>query len=91
MMRRLLIDFWSMLKMSATMRRADLSAVSPELIGAAITPRIAMTAPIGPSMLRVMLSTMMEAFDSSMPYLWKKRFAAAAQISATMPSTIIAP
>ena len=44
------------------MRRAERKAVSPLVIGAAITPRMANTPPTAPSQSFVMASTIMEAF-----------------------------
>ena len=89
--RRLTTVFCSICRKSATIRRAERKAVSPEVIGAAITPSIANTPPTAPSHSFVILSTTTAALFSSIPLLWKKYVAAAAQIKATIPSVIIAP
>ncbi|MPM88094.1 hypothetical protein SDC9_135195 [bioreactor metagenome] len=83
--------FCSIPKKSATISRAERKAVSPDVIGAAITPKTANNPPIVPSQFFVMASTITEAFVSSMPFSPKKQVAAAAQIKATIPSVIIAP
>ena len=41
--------FWSMPNQSASVRRAERKAVSPEVIGQTITPTIASTPPMEPS------------------------------------------
>ena len=89
--KRLRMDFCSIPRKSATISRAERKAVSPLVMGAAITPSTANTPPTAPSQFFVMASTMTAALVSSIPFSWKKQVAAAAQISATMPSVIIAP
>ena len=73
------------------MSRAERNAVSPEVIGAAITPNMARMLPKEPSQPTVMSLTTTAALDSAKPSRWKKYVAAAAQMSATMPSHTIAP
>ena len=85
------IVFCSIPRKSATISRAERKAVSPLVMGAAITPSIASMPPIVPSQSFVMASTMTAAFVSAIPFSWKKQVAAAAQIRATMPSVIMAP
>ena len=51
MSRRLGMGRWSSVRPSATIRRAERKAVSPLVMGAATTPRIASTAPNVPSQL----------------------------------------
>ncbi|OQA49708.1 MAG: hypothetical protein BWY47_00696 [Bacteroidetes bacterium ADurb.Bin302] len=54
--------------MSEIIKRADLNAVSPEVIGAAITPNIASKPPKVPSQSFVMLFTISAAFDIPIPF-----------------------
>lgn len=68
-MSRLEILRCSRCKKSATIRRAERNAVSPEVIGAAITPKTANTPPTVPSHSFVMLSTTTAALFSPIPLL----------------------
>ena len=77
---RLRIGRWSRRMKSATISRADRKAVSPEVIGAAITPSTASRPPSVPSQSRVIELTMIaalslpdEAANSAVPSsVWKK-------------------
>ena len=72
MYKRRRILFCSIPRKSATIRRAERKAVSPEVIGAAITPKMASTPPIAPNHSFVIASTITEALLSSIPFSWKK-------------------
>ena len=61
---RLRTGRWSRCRKSATTNRADRNAVSPEVIGAAITPIIAHTPPTVPNHERETLSTTKAAMFS---------------------------
>lgn len=88
---RLKMDFCLKSKKSAIINLAERKAVSPDVMGAAMTPKMAKIPPIVPSLAFVISLTMIEALFSPMPFSWKKQVAAAAQINATMPSVIMAP
>ena len=66
--KRFAILFCSKCIKSATIKRAERKAVSPLVIGAAITPNTANKPPIVPNHSLVMLSTIIEALLSSIPF-----------------------
>ena len=70
--KRFVMLFCSMCRKSATIRRAERKAVSPEVIGAAITPNTANTPPTVPSQFFVIESTITAALLSPIPFSWKK-------------------
>ena len=82
--------FCSICNISASMSRAERIAVSPDVIGAAMTPSIASIPPRAPSQFLHKKSTTCAAVKL-LPCSWKNAVAAAAHIKATMPSTTIAP
>ena len=94
---RCLMFRWLLLMKSATIKRAERKAVSPLVIGAATIPRIARMPPAVPShWLDMSLATFAPEYatpvaSSAIPFSWKKYVAAAAQMSATMPSVTMAP
>ena len=96
MSRRLPILSCLMCRNSAILRRAPRRAVSPEVMGAATTPRMARMLPTTPSQCLLMAVTTWGAEalwrpHSCIPPSKKKYELTAAQISATTPSVIIAP
>ena len=105
--KRLLIARCSIFKKSATINLAERNAVSPDVIGAAITPMMANIPPTVPNHERLTLSITnaaifspgccaAKALSPSIPYSpcsgsAKNVPAAAAHISARIPSATIAP
>ena len=75
---RCLSLFCGILRKSAAINLAVLSAVSPVDIGAAMTPSIAKRPPIEPNQSFVMWFTIIAALFSSNPFSLKKQVAAAA-------------
>src|SRR5690554_1018395 len=93
-----LIGFWDVFSKSATVNRALLKAVSPEVIGAATTPKMAKRAPNFPSReIETLFTThaafpfcaTITSFSSLNPP--KKLILIAAHTSATIASITIAP
>ena len=99
--KRFFIGFWSIFKKSATIKRAERNAVSPDVIGAAITPNKAKNPPKVPNHLLDIKFTTSDALfavagnvatNSCKPPIEPKNdAAAAAQTSATNPSATMAP
>ena len=95
--RRRPIGCWSRWKASAIMSRALLKAVSPEVIGAATTPRRARMPPKMPSQpLDTLVTTagadaVMSEPTCAAPPSKKNHEDTAAQMRATRPSVIMAP
>ena len=58
---RLVIDFCSIFIKSAIIRRAERNAVSPDVMGAAITPSMAKNPPITPNQPSEIFCTMIAA------------------------------
>ena len=73
------------------MSRAERNAVSPLVMGAATTPRMASTPPTSPSHPLLMSNTTTDASLSPIPFSWKKYVATVAHTRATTPSVIMAP
>ena len=66
--KRFVILFCSMCRKSATIKRAERKAVSPEVIGAAMTPSTASTPPTAPNQFFVIESTITAALLSPIPF-----------------------